>query len=1397
MYKSLIKTILIIIPNIKSHSIMSIKIKNHLQFYKSILISFVLLILLCVQSYGARYGWITGGDITANTTINVSISTTWTGGSGVTDGGVFYIRSGATLNINAGAGAKLTATYNVATARGGVFSLDNGILNINFAGYDVIFSSNSAVNSGTYGGGVIYAANSSSITINAQNLTFDSNKKVNAGSESGGGAIMLQTGSQMTINATNVIIRNNTSGQDGPAGLIKGASTLTFSSSVNSLIIENQTAVFGNSFYINNGFINFRANSIIFRNNYASGNGIGGVLATYSSRGIFTFDRTDLPKGSIVFSSNVAFAQGGVMDLNVSGDRVTFRNYYIEANNNYGASRGGIIASDAGSQVVEFINTTSRFVNNTSVLGGAIYLSAGSRVTFQDSNIEFTSNTSTSLNSQGNIAVFGTMELINIDEMIGRYNKAANGGFLYVPNLPFNFTGALMEMIGNTAFGSGSYGIGGAFYFTGSNVTFAGSTIIFSGNIANSSGGAIYLNKSTMVFNASKAMEFKYNKGAYGAVLYATNNSSVTFTSGAVLFESNISTIGNGVISWDNSAVKFTGLTSLTAIHNEAENGGFIYINGANYVLDAGIITISSNTARGDGGAIYLLNSTLTFKVSTVTMAGNQLINEGKAGGAIYMSSSIFQFELRTAELNINITSNTAYSGGVIYADKGSEIKFTNTKSLNLSYSVAVSSGGAIYADNSTITVRGEFGMIGNTANVGGGFYLSSIKFDSQQSGHTIFERNTAVSNGGAGYIEKTTMTFDGSTLSFISNRIRNGIMGKGMAVYMREGSIIDLKGGALRAIDQGRLVFKADGNFERQVEDAIFYIEDDASQVYLMESSFEAIHNGRFEYSPNQYIDFYSNGGFFELNGDGSVLSSLTFSGNYFNLVNNAGIKGGAIYADKYNLTYPSAEMYFTSNTARNEYAGGAIYMNASTITFKGNKYISMSANKSDGGTKDNDIRMIESKLNVYILDTGTFAARGGIYAEHASIINKPGKALMYLSGYNYFNNISSFGVIGQGTLKAEIGAWTYIYNQQGLYIHNSTMNITDMQVIFSSNTSIVGGAIDLRQASFGKILNESYRSMNFTYNTSKKHGGAIFLVENSSMEIRGQDISFIRNSARRNAEFTPRIEVTDGETGLKYFAPFILSEEAASRGGAIYVKKAKLTIGAESSNNKVIKFQNNEDDTGANDIYISAGELNIDNKTGGRTEIYDGIYAQDKSIISVIRQRGAGLFYLSGYNYFIDISSFGIKSDTIVDRATWTYINNDKGLYVHNASAVFQYTKADFVNNVRINEPNEFGGAIFADNHGFVEFTKESEVHFLKNSAYSGGAIYAQDGSTAIFTNGTKIIFDSNMATSSGGTIFLTRGSLMKADFNIELLEFKNSHVRDAGGAIYVDYGSTAEFR
>ncbi|MDR3048478.1 MAG: hypothetical protein LBV16_01335, partial [Elusimicrobiota bacterium] len=507
-------------------------------------------------------------------------------------------------------GTSVTFLKNSATgSNGGAIFIQNsqGLFNVTTA----YFLENSASAGGQRLGGGGINMNNSNVTFQGQYLKFEKNSAIGGSGGAGGGGIHAHTTSRLTLRTSTVIFENNYSAQDGASFLIRD-SIFDVTQDVDYMYMINNIGGIGPGMYLRgNATVNINPKRIYISNNIGTDGGTygGGAMMLYNPASMaLTFgNASNSQRTQIIISKNTAQSYGGMSLVQGTAEgngtvNLTFVNSNIEATSNTAVLYyGGIIAVKSGIALISFNNSNSTFIGNTARLGGSIYLggNANSKVTFDGGSIYFTSNASLAANSEGNIAIIsGSMEIKNLTNMIGKYNRAASGGFLYIPNnIGFTFSGQTLEMSSNVAFGNGisggGYGRGGAFYFNGTgNITFSGNDMKFLGNTASS-----------------------------GAVLYALGGKKVEFTgtNANAQFIANITTVGYGVISWAEAGteVRFSGLNSLIAKWNRSRaGGGFLYINGAQYVLDSRSIDISSNGARdsasnisGDGGAIYLLNS--------------------------------------------------------------------------------------------------------------------------------------------------------------------------------------------------------------------------------------------------------------------------------------------------------------------------------------------------------------------------------------------------------------------------------------------------------------------------------------------------------------------------------------------------------------------------------------------------------------------------------------------------------------------------------------------------------------------------------------------------------------------------------------------------------------------
>ncbi len=225
----------------------------------------------------------------------------------------------------------------------------------------------------------------------------------------------------------------------------------------------------------------------------------------------------------------------------------------------------------------------------------------------------------------------------------------------------------------------------------------------------------------------------------------------------------------------------------------------------------------STNDADADGGAIYVLNSTLVM--SDTQVAGNSTKQGNSEGGAIAVKNST------VTSTNDVITGNVASAGGSegggLFSDN-SVVTLTNDVVGGNQTNGSTSRGGAISAVNSTITISGTV-ISGNqtSGNVASGGGISSrldtlrlaTAVNSLNIDHSLITQNIASGpsaqgagiylNGGSSVIDFTTvggnqltglggtgagianvgsnLTFSNSTLS---NNNASGSQSKGGGIY-------------------------------------------------------------------------------------------------------------------------------------------------------------------------------------------------------------------------------------------------------------------------------------------------------------------------------------------------------------------------------------------------------------------------------------------------------------------------------------------------------------------------------------------------------------------------------------------------------------------------------------
>ncbi|ETR73052.1 MAG: hypothetical protein OMM_01246 [Candidatus Magnetoglobus multicellularis str. Araruama] len=195
--------------------------------------------------------------------------------------------------------------------------------------------------------------------------------------------------------------------------------------------------------------------------------------------------------------------------------------------------------------------------------------------------------------------------------------------------------------------------------------------------------------------------------------------------------------------------------------HNQAKNGGALYLDeNANATFNE--CHVYSNTAKLDGGGIYIIKASPAFFISDIDS------NSANEGGGVYINESNPSFG------RCIIKNNTASSnggGGVIYkstqiaADhcfvynnnclngNGGGLCLIQTQSLSLEnfiiYDNHSKKGGGLYLDNDTNPVIQKCKIYRNTAaEEGGAIYLNNATAPNLIN--LLVAENTAIDAGGA-----------------------------------------------------------------------------------------------------------------------------------------------------------------------------------------------------------------------------------------------------------------------------------------------------------------------------------------------------------------------------------------------------------------------------------------------------------------------------------------------------------------------------------------------------------------------------------------------------------------------------------------------------------------------
>ena len=314
-------------------------------------------------------------------------------------------------------------------------------------------------------------------------------------------------------------------------------------------------------------------------------------------------------------------------------------------------------------------------------------------------------------------------------------SKTGRGGGVYV----YSGSGTF-NMYGGSITGNRATGDGGGVYVDGGGFTMSGGTIggtkTGETNTATYGGGGVYAKANFEMTGGS----ITGNETNRGGGVYVTGKGSFTMSASAdgqnipSITGNNATENGGGVyVIGSSSTFKMTGGSIGGTNENDANTayrGGGVCVDCGKFTMSASadgqnIPSITGNNATENGGGVYVVGSSSTFKMTGGTIGGTDAndANTATNGGGVCVSKN-GSFEMSGSSC---ITNNkaTSYGGGVhiSYASATFTMKGGSITGNNAYKSDYISTfGGGVCVGNGTFTMT-DGSITGNNAAYGGGVY--------------------------------------------------------------------------------------------------------------------------------------------------------------------------------------------------------------------------------------------------------------------------------------------------------------------------------------------------------------------------------------------------------------------------------------------------------------------------------------------------------------------------------------------------------------------------------------------------------------------------------------------------------------------------------------------------
>ncbi len=575
---------------------------------------------------------------------------------------------------------------NTSGTGGAILAIDEALTLINCA-----FSGNIAFVSG----GAVAILGSLNGTLAATDCSFTGNSAITGA----GGAIANFAGNGVKTTLQRCTVSGNTALQAG--GLFAGTYLLVENSTISGNVATGTAFGYGGGGIRTEGF--FAAGTLTVRNTTISGNSAGGE-------------------------------GGGIRIANAGSGTLVVQNSTI-TENKAASSGGGIARSGSGS-----ISLESSVVSGNSATTGPDISSAGTvnvKTSAIGSGLGFTKT-----DQGGNLALGTNIKL----------GPLANNGGLTLTHLPAGDSPVIDAGSNPASLSSDQRGAG---FPRAIGVVDIGTVEVLNlvvRNVADSGLGSLrqtiahantHPGADTITFDPA-VFATPQTITMLGTEMAITDSATIIGPAAALTINAGAKSLHFTVFGTGTLSVS---ISSMTLTNGTSGRGGSIEI--ANEIVTLSKMTLSGNSAAGDGGAITIgAGAVVTIEDSTIT--GNSTKSSGEGGGINIDTMG------KLTMLRCNLSGNTAGSngGGIYFSTGGTLVMVDCTVSGNKGNTAASGQGGGgIYLYNTTATIRNST-ISGNLASHGGGIGVFG-------GGTTVIQNSTiafnTATNIGGGIIRTST----------------------------------------------------------------------------------------------------------------------------------------------------------------------------------------------------------------------------------------------------------------------------------------------------------------------------------------------------------------------------------------------------------------------------------------------------------------------------------------------------------------------------------------------------------------------------------------------------------------------------------------------------------------